>query len=281
MATIVGKATDDKIDGTRLDDNLSGQGGNDTIIGGLSDDQIDGGEGNDRLEGGADDDIIFGGTGNDELFDGTHDDTLYGGIGDDKLHATYGSDYGGDTLDGGAGNDLMDAVADHVTMTGGDGNDTMVAGKGGSSMNGGPGDDTMTANIGSDTFISEKDDADTFLIDASAGGFGFDRIDGFNGEGKAGGDVLRLAGFEEGEVIITEQYSFGGSITYGGQVVADKNAAAAEDQSNVATVEQVNKYSGLYGPPSESSTTFSSDFGDITVDAVGLKVGQDYFWDFG
>lgn len=276
MATTVGKPTDDTINGTRLDDNLSGQGGNDTILGGLSNDQIDGGEGNDRLEGGPDDDVIFGGTGDDELFDGTHSDTLYGGIGNDKLHATHGTD----SLDGGAGDDSMDGGEGSATMTGGEGKDTMVMGRGGGSMNGGPGDDTMRGNLSFDSFNSEEDDADTFYIDASEGSHGFDDITGFNGGGEEGGDVLRLEGFERGEVTITERYSFGGSVSYGGQVVADKNAAEAEDQANVASVEQVNKYSGLYGPPTTSTTTFSSRFGEITIDEVGLKVGVDYFWDF-
>ena len=110
--------------GNDLNNIIIGNAANNILIGGSSvfaiddgDDTLYGGDGNDILFGdidpdfryqpGAGDDILYGGDGNDTLYGinqyfdyyTSGNDTLYGGAGDDVL---YG---GGDTLNGGSGND--------------------------------------------------------------------------------------------------------------------------------------------------------------------------------
>jgi Ca2+-binding RTX toxin-like protein len=293
MATIVGKPTNDTLNGTDKADDIAGLNGNDTIRGRLGNDQIDGGEGNDTIYGGPDNDTLIGGPGNDSLYGGTHSDTLFGGIGDDKLYA----DQGYDTLDGGAGDDELHGGTDSVSMLGGTGNDTLVAGQGGSSMDGGEGDDTMTGAIGGDYITSGKDDADTFIITDDDGNFGYDNISGFNGQGVAGGDVLRFEGIEKGTFTITEHYGFGGVVYFDKLVEGPGTTApAATDMATTmaltnpitGTTEAADgteadtklaSYTSVFGPATSAYTTFTSDAGTIQVDAVGLKEGLDYVYD--
>ena len=269
MATIVGTPEDDSLPGTERADDMAGLDGGDTLRGALGDDQIDGGSGDDLLDGGPDNDTIFGGPGDDDIFDGSHDDSLFGGIGDDTLRASQGFD----NLDGGAGDDVLIGGFGYVTMVGGGGNDTLTAGPNGSNLNGGDGDDSMRGGIGSDFFTSGEDDADTFTVVRFEGDFGFDRIDGFN----IMGDVLRLEGFEPGFFKVTERVQFSGPIyVEAADGAVSTNAAGVELPADTTTEEAVSELSGRYGPPTDAVTTFTSDQGTITVDAVGLVEGRDY-----
>jgi Ca2+-binding RTX toxin-like protein len=279
MATIAGTPSDDLRRGTRTADDIAGRGGNDTLLGLLGNDQLDGGEGNDSLEGGPDNDVLFGGPGNDTLRDGTHNDTLYGGQDNDRLYSTQGYD----VLDAGSGDDSLYGGSDYVTMSGGDGRDVLFASLGGSNLNGGPGDDTMTGGIGSDAFKSEENDADTFIIRADEGNFGSDQITGFNGGGKAGGDVLRLVGFEPGNVKVTEHFGFPGYVFFDRTVAGDNGAATtktnAPEKTIAATTEEtVTRLSGIFGSPTEQYTRIETDQGTIQIDEVGLIAGTDYIF---
>ena len=95
--TIVGSAGDDTIYGY---DSASGSLGTlndgDLLSGGAGNDYIYGGNGNDTINGGADSDIINGGLGAD---------VINGGDGDDQIES-FDLD-GPDTLDGGAGRDIL------------------------------------------------------------------------------------------------------------------------------------------------------------------------------
>jgi Ca2+-binding RTX toxin-like protein len=94
---------------------------------------------------------------------------LRGGIGDDTLNGVDGND----TLDGGVGND---------SLTGGDGDDSLVGGAGADSLHGGSGNDTIDVSADNDTVQY------TSALD------GTDIIDGFDGDGAGGQDVLDLDG---------------------------------------------------------------------------------------
>nr|WP_318293740.1 calcium-binding protein [Pseudomonas cichorii] len=94
--------------GSDIDETLSGTSSNDVIDAGAGDDTVNGGSGNDTLSGSAGADTLNGEAG---------DDWLQGGVGNDTL---YGGD-GNDVLDGGAGNDQLN---------GGNGDDTYLFGKG-------------------------------------------------------------------------------------------------------------------------------------------------------
>ncbi len=102
-----------RIDGSALDNTLTGNGGANLIFGYDGADLIDGLAGNDKLDGGAGNDTLYGGAGKDSLLGGVGDDLLDGGA-------------GVDTLAGGAGHDryVLDTSADVVieaTNAGGDG----------------------------------------------------------------------------------------------------------------------------------------------------------------
>jgi Ca2+-binding RTX toxin-like protein len=82
------------------------------------------------------DDLLSGDEGNDYLQGGFGADTLQGGDGDDRLDGTFAvgdalfgpyDEDAGDTLDGGAGDDLI-VVGAHDIATGGEGADTFVTG---------------------------------------------------------------------------------------------------------------------------------------------------------
>nr|MBP8938887.1 hypothetical protein [Agrobacterium sp.] len=113
--TVTGTVNADAIDGGDGDDSLSGMAGGDTLRGNLGNDLllggddidlIEGGEGNDTIlaSGGAD--TVLGGDGNDSIASGglgSH----YGEAGNDTIQARPGN--GGETLDGGAGADWLEA----------------------------------------------------------------------------------------------------------------------------------------------------------------------------
>ena len=104
--------------------------GDDTVTSSSGDDSLRGDDGNDSLLGGAGNDTIDGGNGNDLLFGGLGDDTIDGGLGRDSLNGGAGNDYLiarlGDTLLGGAGDDLI-SVTDNLlaVLDGGIGVDTL------------------------------------------------------------------------------------------------------------------------------------------------------------
>lgn len=126
------------LQGSNLDDTLTGGAGNDTLAGLGGDDWLQAGQG---------DAYMNGGEGNDTLIGGAGDDTLIGGAGDDLLIAGEGNN----TLNGGAGNDTLVGVAldddghdisGRNFLNGGDGDDLLIAGQG-DYLNGGDGSDTF------------------------------------------------------------------------------------------------------------------------------------------
>ena len=104
--TLKGGAKDDFLIGREGNDSLLGTlrgNGNDTLGGSDGDDTLVGNSGNDELYGGGKDDSLYGSDGNDTLVGNSGNDELYGGGKDDSL---YGSD-GNDTLVGNSGNDRI------------------------------------------------------------------------------------------------------------------------------------------------------------------------------
>lgn len=137
-AVIMGTNAANTLNGTALDDHILGLGGNDVLNGLAGNDILDGGAGNDTLDGGLGADVMLGGLGNDiyivdNLGDqvievvGAGTDTvrttlLSYGLGENVEHLTFiGSGnftgYGNalaNTLTGGAGNDVLDALLGQV-----------------------------------------------------------------------------------------------------------------------------------------------------------------------
>jgi Ca2+-binding RTX toxin-like protein len=173
--TIKGDAGDDSLDGGDGDDWFDGGAGGDIITGGESaganwgkdtldysartanlninttDDQANDGEAGERDNIAWDVDLIKCGKGNDHVVARAN---VSGGDGNDTLEGVWG----GNTFDGGAGNDVLRAKEDddvywiddptpHVGTTpsillGGAGDDRLVAGRGDNVLSGGPGNDT-------------------------------------------------------------------------------------------------------------------------------------------
>lgn len=215
-----GGAGDDMAYGGNGDDILTGGTGNDLLNGNGGNDVIDGGEGDDALAGENGVDVINGGTGDDVLRGGGGDDTLFGDAGDDLL-------FGGaneDTLTGGDGDDILDGMtqadvlfggAGEDILRGGDGFDTLDGGLDNDILAGGNGNDTLTGGLGIDTLRGNAQD-DTFVFNSTAESTALasDIIDGFDGAGVAGGDVIDLSGIDADATLAGNQaFSFLGAVS--------------------------------------------------------------------
>jgi Ca2+-binding RTX toxin-like protein len=178
--TLIGGAGDDLLDGERENDKMDGGGGADAISGGTETDRVlyedrrvpvavtigngapDDGDSGDQ-SGGARDNIdatvenITGGPLGDLLIGSFATNDLDGGGGDDSMNAMGGND----TVDGGTGNDSQDggAGADKVrgesgadTSRGGSGKDKVLGGDSADKLIGGPGGDLLRGQSGRDKF---------------------------------------------------------------------------------------------------------------------------------
>lgn len=206
--TITGGQGDDTMFGGSGDDtfNVSSQGGTDTIEGGedVGDGDVDtlnftDASGPDgitvTMTGDEDGNYTFPSeTGNgtfteieqfnltdqDDTFDGvlaTGGNTVDGGAGDDVLTGSSGED----SFIGGTGNDTINSNAGDDSIDAGDGDDTVYADEGADSISGGSGSDELYGGDGEDT-IDGGDDDDTIFggsgNDTLTGGEGADTITG-------------------------------------------------------------------------------------------------------
>jgi Ca2+-binding RTX toxin-like protein len=205
---LFGESGNDTLLGKGGDDLLFGGNGNDILIGGAGTDQVFGQSGDDRMiwNPGDGTDVNEGGAGNDTVeinggnasenftiaangtrvrFDrvspapftvdiGTSENlVLNANGGDDTITAGNGlAPLIQLTLNGGAGNDIIQ---------GGDGNDIIDGGDGNDLINGGRGNDTITMGAGDDTFVWNPGD-------------GSDTVDG-----QAGNDTMVFNGANVGE----------------------------------------------------------------------------------
>lgn len=217
---IIGRQGDDVIGGAGGNDSISGGDGNDTAFGGEGNDWMYGDDGEDRLFGGGDTDSISGGYGDDEVFGEGGSDWLYGGVGDDKINGGFGNDrihgdngadrlYGGgndDRMFGGNGNDLLDGQQDDDDLFGQDGDDTLFGGAGYDLLDGGMGNDALFGGFQDDTLVGGfgvdilngggGDDIFVFNTVADSAYGTPDTIQGFDGAGAPGGDVIDLSAID-------------------------------------------------------------------------------------
>ena len=307
----------DKVYGEAGNDFLRGEGGKDSIYGGIGNDIVYGGSGDDSLFGDAGTDTVKGDAGNDIIKGGTGISYLYGGDGNDSLYYDPTTEniskvkgYLADSLlDGDAGTDTLN-IYNHATYTSGkttppaatqvymDGRNSgdisffnptpdkyesidvghfqeiekitvtgagklefsgaYYAGKGinitgtagndvfrsygaSDTMTGAGGNDDFYLTGGKDTVISGANDADRFYFEATSPVDA--TITGFNGAGKYGGDRIY---FDNG---------YGPAVT--------------------STITEVN---GKTEFEIESSGDYSYGLTTVTVDAVGLEEGVDYYF---
>jgi Ca2+-binding RTX toxin-like protein len=167
-----------------------------TLIGGPSANVLDasaftlgavflvGGDGADTLRGGSGDDILVGGTGNDQLVGGAGTDRVFE-VRDSNFVLTNSSlSIGAETdtltsietaeLEGGAGNNLLDASAftlGGVVLRGGLGDDILKGGPLNDLLDGGAGNDSLSGGAGNDTYVfGENWGSDTIVEVAGIAG---------------------------------------------------------------------------------------------------------------
>lgn len=181
---VVGELDNDVIIGGEGDDLLQGGQGADSVSGDAGEDWVEGDAGNDTLDGGADSDLVFGGRGSDQVSGGEGDDLLFGGkIAGTPLSLTemvslrdgepladilnsstnnaalFRDDNEADTLNGGAGDDLL-IVGAGDTAIGGEGEDmfSLLADQ--------VGTDALTGDplFGDPALISDFTDEDSLVV---------------------------------------------------------------------------------------------------------------------
>lgn len=222
---VIGGAGDDMLGGNGGDDILDGGDGDDVVAGDTGVDLLNGGDGADILRGGGGDDTLFGDGGNDLLFGGANEDTLSGGDGDDILDGMTQAD----DLFGGAGNDVLRGGDGFDFLEGGAGEDILVGGNGNDILNGGSGQDTLRGQANNDTFV---------FASASDSAFGSaDLIDGIDGVGSSGGDVIDLSAIDADLSSVGDQaFTFLGALTTAQGLAAGIGALWVEDISNQTRV---------------------------------------------
>ena len=206
--TLRGSVGNDHIEGGDGNDIGYGGDGDDVLLGGLGDDTLDGNGGMDHIEGGAGNDLLVGGTGDDTIEGGTGHDTLRGGGANDLLEGQEGDDLiygsaGEDTLNGDAGNDTLDGNAQADALFGGDGNDILRGDDGFDTLDGGAGNDTLYGGNGVDVLVgglgqdvlrgNAQNDVFVFMDIADSTLATADVIDGIDGVGSGGGDVIDVS----------------------------------------------------------------------------------------
>ncbi len=108
---------------------------------------------------------------------GAGDDLIVGGAGDDVVSG--GAD--ADTIDGNAGNDVLAGSDGNDSVSGGEGDDNLGGGLGDDFVSGGEGDDTAGGGNGADTMDGGEGD------DLFNGGLGDDIVSGGSGNDTLGG----------------------------------------------------------------------------------------------
>lgn len=168
---VIGSNSDDgPLSGGAFDDGMYGGAGNDTLRGQGGADLIQGNQGSDSLTGDSGDDVIYGGQGDDNIRTGENTQGVgrnfaQGNRGNDTITGSFTDS---DTLLGGQGNDLIDAVGALFPPRP-------------DFLNGNLGDDTITGGLGADTIYGEAG-ADVLIDSGGVGGL----LDG-----GPGNDVLR------------------------------------------------------------------------------------------
>ncbi len=121
------------------------------------------------------DDLIDGGDGNDDIEADEGDDVIFGGAGADSIDGWTGDD----TIEGGAGNDDISGQGDNDLILGGDGDDWLSGGDGWDTIFGGAGNDELSAGSTDDS-LDGGDGNDTLRGESGwntlVGGAGDDEI---------------------------------------------------------------------------------------------------------
>ncbi|MEH2222218.1 beta strand repeat-containing protein [Nostoc sp.] len=314
-----------------LDNNITGfDNSNDVINGQGGDDIIDGLSGNDLLRGGAGNNTLEGGIGDDTLsaISSTGDNLLFGDDGNDSLDISgrifsdksnrFGNfdsrSLGNNTLNGGAGNDTLNASGskgDNL-LSGGDGNDSLdISGSysfsfpgysydsrslGNNTLEGGTGDDRLSAGGSKgDNLLFGGDGNDSLDISGSYSYYYSEsknsRSEGNNTlEGGEGDDRLRAAGLTgdnllsggdgNDELDISGEYYSSNSNDYSDSRSSGNNTlegGAGDDRLSFSSSTGNNLLSGGDGNDSFNliASSINTDLSDLVTQTVDGGNGND------
>ena len=121
---------------------------------------------------------ITGTSGNDTITPGGVSAGVTGGVPSDSPDSIYGLD-GNDIIDGGGGNDTINAGDGNNVVDGGDGNDSITTGAGNDTVLGGLGNDTIKTGSGADSASGGEGDDRIYISTAwtsLSGGAGYDQV---------------------------------------------------------------------------------------------------------
>ncbi len=241
---------------------------------------VSGTDGADTLNGTQTANVFDAKDGDDRVF-GNHsavgNDTINGGAGNDTIQAYDGDDI----IDGGIGNDSIMGMNGNDVIDGGAGNDSLFAGNGDDVMRGGDGVDFMMGNAGSNTLYGGMQD------DSVWGGMNGDILYGDNGRddlrGYAGNDTLyggdgddfTLLGHEGNDVIFGDA----GADSLHGGIGIDTLYGGTGNDTLTGGGERDVLYGGdgedlLYG--NHHSTGHDTLHGDAGDDTILAYAGDDY-----
>lgn len=237
-----GNAGNDSIIGSFGADEIHGGSGNDFLKGWQRNDVLFGDDGDDRISASAGQDTLYGGEGNDDMHGEIRADDVFGGPGDDivgtaqlisgqvrddetplidrgfggpgnDLVVSFGKLAGRSYLEGGEGDDTLEARAGADTIYAGNGNDVIDAGLGPDLVVAGPGDDFVIGDFLPDEaefFTHATDENDDILHgdegdDTMLGGLGNDILNGRTGNNDLDGNAgLNTANYTANSLVVTD-----------------------------------------------------------------------------
>ncbi|MDZ8030678.1 calcium-binding protein [Nostoc sp. DedSLP04] len=305
--------SNDVINGQGGDDIIDGLSGNDLLRGGAGNNTLDGGTGDDTLSAisSTGDNLLFGDDGNDSLdisgrifsdtFSGTFDkfdsrslgnNTLNGGAGNDMLSASGSK--GDNLLSGGDGNDSLDISGSYRnnygyisdsrslgnnTLNGGAGNDILSAGglKGDNLLSGGDGNDSLTIFGGyNENNPTDSSDSRSLGNNTLNGGAGDDRLSA----GGSKGDNLLSGGDGNDELDISGGYDSYNSNDYSDSRPSGNNTlegGAGDDKLSFSSSTGDNLLSGGDGNDSFNliASSIDSNLSDLVTQTVDGGNGND------
>lgn len=270
--SIVGTANNDQIYGMGGSDIIDGDSGNDIIYGGAN--VSDSADAADHINGGQGADIIYANGGNDTVTgsSGASNDVVYTGVGNDTVNYSASSDpvilygnAGSDTLTGSTGDDVVyggnsssDASDAADSINGGAGADIIYANGGADSVRGTAGNDTIYGGGGND-IITYSGGSDAVLI--------YGNGDSDNLTGSAGNDII-LGGSGASDTTDSADTIDGGS---GNDVIYGNSG----NDNIVGTVGADTIYGGAdndtinYSSDSSAALLYGNDGGDTLTGGTG------------
>ncbi|GCL41077.1 calcium-binding protein [Dolichospermum planctonicum] len=162
ITTDPGDDSNNNLQGTIVDDMITGLGGNDTLTGGAGNDTLVGGAGVDSLVGGAGDDVYIVDSAADIITENANDgvdtiNTIVSYILGDALNVENLTLLDGATNGtGNAANNVITGNSAANILNGGAGNDTLVGGAGNDTLDGGAGVDSLVGGAGDDVYIVDN-----------------------------------------------------------------------------------------------------------------------------